>query len=440
MDSLLSVFPAFHGAVLFTLSLGAGLSLFSMAAFWVWDRWLEQNRRCFFALLVMWAGCFIAVNAKGIRPLVTLYFALVPAVVWFTLNRWKRRAQNLKRFRAGLYHILPIAFLAVVWMPQMDRHLFVDIRDHILLSSAMGQKINDFYYRYTLYPAYVFKTFDQKIYNTCDLSLLEEGLAGILRKRLAARDFLDIRDERADLQIESAGKNLVFRCRGKTVFNCPIETFLNDPADTLSIVSKSADSNRFFRWATFISLVFGFPILIYLLVYQSMCFILRTLSKRDKVQGIVSGTCFLMGLATLIAFSHHRATEVTEQNFEAVIASDRWQDRVAGLKFAIDRKTDIARFGTYSEMLNSHHIPERYWLARALRFSRSSSATADLAALLNDPQPNVVCMALQSLGARRDRRFVRVILETIEQSKNWYVQWYGYKAMRKLGWVQKNSA
>jgi HEAT repeat protein len=90
-------------------------------------------------------------------------------------------------------------------------------------------------------------------------------------------------------------------------------------------------------------------------------------------------------------------------------------------------------------MLASPHIPERYWLVRALGVSRKLETYQDLLGFLNDPQPNVVSKAFHALGQRGDRRAVREIIKRIEISDDWDNQWYAYKALRALGWTQKTS-
>jgi HEAT repeat protein len=100
---------------------------------------------------------------------------------------------------------------------------------------------------------------------------------------------------------------------------------------------------------------------------------------------------------------------------------------------------EVADFQAYKGMLASPYIPERYWLVRALGFSRKSETYKDLLAFLNDPHPNVVSMAFYALGRRRDRRAVKEIITRVTISDDWYNQWYAYKALRTLGWKQKRS-
>jgi hypothetical protein len=121
------------------------------------------------------------------------------------------------------------------------------------------------------------------------------------------------------------------------------------------------------------------------------------------------------------------------------MASTRWQRRVAALRTICGRRMEIADFQAYQKMLSSPRIPERYWLARTLGASRRSETYDDLLFLVNDPHPNVVCMAFYSLGQRGKRSAIPQILDRIRTSDHWYEQWYAYRALRRLGWRQTKS-
>jgi HEAT repeat protein len=82
-------------------------------------------------------------------------------------------------------------------------------------------------------------------------------------------------------------------------------------------------------------------------------------------------------------------------------------------------------------------IAERYWLAKVLGSSRSMKSYQLILRLLDDPQPNVVCMAMFSLGRQHQPNAEHEILRRIKTYDHWYVQWYAYKALKRLGWTQK---
>jgi HEAT repeat protein len=117
--------------------------------------------------------------------------------------------------------------------------------------------------------------------------------------------------------------------------------------------------------------------------------------------------------------------------------SDLRQERVAAFKFIHNNEIEISRFPSYRKIISSPDIPERYWLVRALGSSRTPETFRLLVNFLDDPHPNVICQAFFALGKRGNKEAVMVILEKIKTSRNWYCQWYAYKALRKLGWIQQ---
>ena len=48
-----------------------------------------------------------------------------------------------------------------------------------------------------------------------------------------------------------------------------------------------------------------------------------------------------------------------------------------------------------------------------------------------------VSMAMYSLGKRQDADAVNEIVYRINISDHWYVQWYAYRALKRLGWTQE---
>ena len=129
-------------------------------------------------------------------------------------------------------------------------------------------------------------------------------------------------------------------------------------------------------------------------------------------------------------------------NLATALDAADWRDRVAALKLIEQLQLDIKAYPSYEKSVSSRHLPERYWLAQALGSSKEDRTIEDLLTLLSDPQPNVVCQALYSLGKRGgDRRpdIVETILAKIRSTDNWYVQRYAYLALRSLGWRQPAS-
>jgi hypothetical protein len=438
MHRLQEFTPAFFGGLFFTLSVGAGLSILSLAAAWIWDRILFRNKVLLIVFMLLWIGCIAVVNREGFCAMVTTYFLVIPPVVWLAALRWMPAHVKQGAWVRRMVHFIPIVLLAVLWTSQMNRHLFSDIRDHLLLSNATGKKINDFYYKYTLYPAEVFKSLDQKILKTCSIENIgKQSIMPYLERGLLNYDYLIVAgDAKVDLKIMQEDTVLVFENKERAILRTPVKAFVSRPGAVLKEFSQKSDPYAFFRQFTFFSLLIGFPITLYILLYTLLCFVLRLFLGSMTSSVIASLLCFLLGIALLGHLHYSRERKIEVRSVADTLESECWQDRVAALKFIQENSLDVGDFQGYKGMLKSPHIAERYWLARVLGVSRQPETYQDLLGFLDDPNPNVVSMAFYALGQRGDMRAIREIRERIERSDDWYNQWYAYKALRALGWKQ----
>lgn len=441
MDNLQELSPAFFGGIFFTLTVGASLSLFSFAVAWIWLRLLSRKRSFLIPFLPLWLGCLVYINRGGLSPMVTAYFLVIPPVVFAAACHWDPEKTKQKVWLGGIIHVVPILLLALVWASQLGNYMFVDIRDYLLLSNPLGRKINDFYYEYTFYPAEVFKPLSDKTLKTCNLEAVKkQPIAQSLEHLLCKHDYLNIDPHEAvDLEIVPEDEDLVFRNEGGTVLRITLQDFFSHPSETLREFSAKIDTHVFFRQFTFLSLLVGFPVSLYVILQALICAASSLFVSPRSSSMIASAFCFLFGILLLIPVHLSKAKELDVQELSKAIESEQWRDRVAALKIIQDRQVDVATFRTYQKMRTSPHVVERYLLARALRVSRKPTAYDDLIAFLDDPSPNVVSMAFYALGKKGDGRAIKEIMTRIEASDSWYNQWYAYKALRSLGWKQIRS-
>jgi hypothetical protein len=441
MDGLQAFGPAVFGGLFFTLTVGAGLSVLSFAAAWVWDRILSRRKLLLIPFLLLWAAFLAGVNHRGFSSMVTAYFVVIPAVVFAATLRWMPGQGRQRVWLNRVVHVISITLLAILWASQMGGHMFVDIRDNLLLSHPVGRKINDFYYKYTLYPAEVFKSLDQKTLNTCSLqSIKQEPVERSLEKALLNHDYLCIGGgEVVDLRIAQEDNLLVFENRRSPILRVALQDFLSNPGRVLKEFSAKGDQHGFLRQFTFLSLLVGFPVTLYVIFHALFCGVLRTRLEFRVSSVIASVLCFLLGIALLVPVHVGRRQEIDRKELAEGLSSERWQDRVAALKMIEQERLEVGNFQAYEGMLASPHIAERYWLATALGVSRQPETYRDLVGLLDDPSPSVVSMAFHALGQRGDRRAIQEIMDRIAVSDHWYNQWYAYKALRNLGWRQKRS-
>lgn len=441
MHRLLELSPAFFGGLFFTLTVGASISLVSFAVAWVWLRILSRNRLTLIPLLLFWLGCIAYINRGALCPMVTSYFLIIPPVVFAATCRWAPEENKEKAWLNGIIHFVPIILLGLVWASQLGNFMFVDIRDNLLLSNPAGRQINSFYYEYTFYPAEVFKPLSDKALKTCNLEAVkQESTHQSLEKALRNHDYLNTdTHEAVDLEVAQEGKELFFRNEGATVLRITPQEFFSRPSQVLREFSAKIDKYVFFRQFTFLSLLIGFPVALYVIIRALICTVSSVFLTHRTSSVIATVFCFLLGILLLIPLHLSKAKELDVPELSEVLESERWQDRVAALKIIQDKPIDVATFRAYQKMRTSPHIAERSWLARAIGTSRQSETYDDLILFLDDPNPNVVSMSFYALGKRGDRRAIKEIITRIEASDSWYNQWYAYKALRKLGWKQTRS-
>jgi len=391
--------------------------------------------------LLFWAGSLVELNHRGFSFGATCYFFAIPPVVFLATLRWIPTRPGNRGWVHGAVHTIPVVVLALLWTPQINKNFFVDFRDIFLLSNPVGIKVNDFYYDYTLYPAEVFKSLDQKLLKTCTLQDFKKGpLHAQVEMELLDRDYLAVEtDDAVDLKVVQDGGMLAFNHGGRIIIQTILTDFLSGPATALEEFSAKSDRHGFFRHFTFYSLVMGLPLTLYLLLH-ALITLLSCLFLDVRISSLIAAIlCLIVGLSILIPFHYMRGRDMELKDVPQVLASKSWQERVAALKIIERKGLEVSSFRPYPRLLASPHIAERYWLVRGLGVSRRPETYRDLLAFLDDPHPNVVSMAFHGLGRRGDSRGVSEILTRIKTSDHWYNQWYAYKALRGLGWKQRKS-
>ncbi|MGD8209161.1 MAG: HEAT repeat domain-containing protein [Desulfobacterales bacterium] len=441
MGSLQKFVPAFFGGFFFTFTIGAGITLGTMAAAWVWDRFFCRHRYILFLFLSVWGASLLFVNIHGFNLIPSLYFLIIPPVTFkLTVKRKPRNEIRWRRLQQLVY-VIPIPLLALLWFTQFDKAIFLDLRDNLLLTNHWGRKFSDFYYSYTLYPAEAFKSLDQKNIKTCALENIQTRSSHEnLKSRLMAGGYLLLPNSAiVDLKIVQNRENLDFRSRQRLIFQIPLNQFLSDSQKILQRFSQRIDRQAPFRQITFLSLLLGFPVLIYMVLHAVWYYLLLGFVERKTAGLTASIICLLVGIIVLIYFLSNRSDIIDIKDIPQALESDNWQTRVSALKTIQQQKLKITDYKAYPQLLNSRIPQDRYWLVKTLAYSRGPGTYEDLLTFLNDKNTNVRCMALYALGVRKNPSAINPILERVKQSDSWYSQTYAYHALRTLGWKQTKS-
>ncbi len=443
MPSLQSIKSAICGGLFFALTTGAGLSLITFLIVCVWRRFSNQS----WVLLALFttAVIFFTIKFNYYIPVTLACILTVGAVVFATLKfcpHSKERGYPLLAMLAG--HLVVIVLIGLTWMPVINRDVFVSIRDNLLLSNPVGEKINNFYYKYTLYPAETFKSLDQKLLKSCRIQVANnKSLYQQIEQYMVSEDYLPVYEKFApDLNVDCDNDKLIFRRHGKIAYQCSTDEFLKEPKKILELISEKTDHNKFLRKITFYCLIAASPLICYIFLHSFFMLGLFFVKSKTLRFGAASTACLLMFTLPAISFYHQPSDALENADLGKYLKSDDWQDRVAALKTISDQGLRIERYIEPNYLIQSPLIAERYWLAKTLAGSRIPEAYQLILRLLDDPQPNVMCMALYSLGKQNrfkanDQIATTEIIRRIKSSEHWYVQWYAYKALKRLGWTQE---
>jgi hypothetical protein len=443
IPSLQQLWPAFCGGLFFTFTLGLGLTLLTCFFVWVWN-WL-LSRRVFSLILFLLAllACLAGINAAGANLLSSLYFLVIPAIVGMVAHlRLGKNKCGRYPWKKTVIFLLPVMVLALLWIPRLDEQFFVNFRDNVLLTNVIGRRVNDFYYRYTLYPAQVFKSLTQKTLRTCHLEDTVSGPAGRqVVGSLIRHDYLPVdATEDADLVVGFVSNDtLLFKHIGREVMRLPLSEFLARSAEALQKFSDETDRFLFFRQTVFISLLLCAAVVVFLAVYLPIRLLCGLFLKKEKATVAAGWLSCLIGVGVYVFMLQSQAAlPESDIDISSLSIADR-RERVRALRAITAESLEIGEQRlAYQPLLHDPSVPVRYWLARALGESRLPATIDDLLVLLDDPQPNVVCMAFFSLGRRGDRRVIPLLLEKMTESGHWYEQWYGYRALKNLGWTQES--
>lgn len=442
-EDLRSVSTAAAGGVFFTLSLGAALTMVSFCVVWLWDRILHRNPKAFRWIIGFWVICLIMINLSGLNIAACAYIILIPAVTWVTASLMMPSRSTSGVLRLSFLPVLLFVVLTILWSNILDRNIFINIRDYLLLSNPVGQRINDFYYKYTLFPAETFKAVGQKQIRSCNLDeVLDQSLTARLEKTLRYYDYLYISGaDRVDLSLETSenGDRLLMKGQGKVVVEISSGDFFKNPGDVLKDFSEKCDSNRLFRRLVFFSLLIGFPLILYAMIYSLLYLILGLFFSHGMSMVLTTVLCFGIGVSMLIPVSKGSAGIPPEKELTQLFLTGSLGERVSVLRRIWEDKKEVGEIEGFEKLVNSPHLAERYWLTRSLTYSKHRAAQGMLYALINDPSPNIVCQAFGALGQRRERGAIKMIIDRIKTSTHWYEQHYGYRALRSLGWLQQRS-
>jgi len=444
-DRLHSLGMALAGGLFFTLSVGALVCLVSLGATCLYPVLSLGRKTKTIVFLCVPFLVILLVNQDGFLWLETLALVLIPVLIYFLYRfLFKGDLPVFSLKKVGFHALFPVilALVLLVFPKGTDNRIFSDFRDTFLMSNPFGMGINDFYYTYTLSPAEVFKSLDQKLIKkgAIELKSTQNHLRQRIEHELLAADYLILdHDENPDLTIRCEKDQLFFFHAKRLIHETRVHDFFNDPRSAFNAFSMGTDTYNGYRKLTGMALITGLPLLVYLSLH-GFFFIIGCMFMGPSLSArMASGLCLALGLSAFVFMASLNPKSMDPATISADLCSDSPALRTNALHLIFDKKLDITQYPQSKAAMASTFVPERYWYARASANSQQKRNLTDLLDLLNDPHPNVQCQAFFALGKLGNRRAIPEMVRRIRSSDHWYVQWYAYKALKRLGWTQKKS-
>ena len=105
------------------------------------------------------------------------------------------------------------------------------------------------------------------------------------------------------MKIASADNDLIFENRGKPILRMSSEKFFANPDRAIKAFTKKSDAYPFFRQIiTFLSLLIGFPLAVYVLVQGLISLTLSLFLSLRTSAVIASAVCFILCLILFFLF------------------------------------------------------------------------------------------------------------------------------------------
>lgn len=453
IPSLQSPGVAFAGGVFFTLTVGTYTVLAAMGGAILWLRF-DRYRPVVLMLFSLYILLVLAfINQKGLLFSETIAFVSTSVSVFLLCRLFFGEEFPVITPASVFVHVLMLIVLNLILIGAMrfsSESIFVDFRDRFLMTNTIGKSINDYYYKYTMYPANVFKPVSNRFPRVCSLiSEKGKGDTSQIRNRLIQYDYLVLdppeseNDFLADFIIEKIESDLLLKYKGKIIVTTKPIPFIKDSGEYLSRFSEETDRYYNYRQLTALGLKTGLPLFFYILIHFTLFTLVALILKRTELKDQVGAFTSILGLILCVTafgiLAETESIEVKRDNLKSLLSSSERRDRIAALRFIDRNKINMVSLPDFELIGQGGDLTETYRYARALGHSRTAGAEKKLIGLLDDTRLNVVCQALYGLGIRGNRRMIPTIMDRIRNTDEWYIQWYGYRALKRLGWTQKSK-
>ncbi|MDY0360968.1 MAG: hypothetical protein RBR08_05930 [Desulforegulaceae bacterium] len=329
-------------------------------------------------------------------------------------------------------YILPLIFMALIPFLYKGDSFFSDFRDKVLLTNFIGKSINNFYYKFTLYPAEIIKTPLQSQLKVFEIKGFTKDEESKIKSILKKYNYFELKNHQTqkDIKIIKQNKKIIILSDGKNyVFDYKI--FLSDYKKIFISISNKKEKNILKQ-----TTLAGFLIFLPFLIFYTLISFFKFLS------GFVPGTKNIDILASLsfiiviylLFFPLTKTYFNQDLTLEQNLSAKNKFTRIEALKYAYKNKLKIP---IPQKCLNSSYDGERLWAV--LNFNINN--LDDLEKIIKktkDKNINVRCKAYQKLGSvspLNQRLYTKTSLflkSDFKLIKDWYVQWYAFNFCKKI--------
>lgn len=443
------------GGLFFSLSVGLCYAFLWGIPFWVLTPW--PKIRTILVMAVVWPVLFLYIVSSVWRMMwpFGLFLIAVPFLIHHLRSRGRfhghghHRLTDVAPYVTGLVGTVAVVYM--LFTPTLTGRDFVRLRDGVFGRSAIGRGIVDFYYSYTLYPARVIKTFNQKLQRV--LQVDKEGFGEKELKRieeiLAWRDIFIGEDAPSDARIKkntTTGTLSILSSHPRVCIEKDLNEFMKDPDTLLKEYNEDADRAFFLRRAVRWSLFQIWPFMGIFFVYTLLVFLVslpfaNPAPTRDALAAFLLFLFLLLGLSALVG--PKRVVRDTE-GLMATIAGKAPGDKITAAMALWERlehdREQARRYSShFISMLDDPHPVVRKWGIDFLALTEGREGVNDLTRLLKDPSPDVAYHAARSLGKIKAIQARDALLEIVTSNGGWYLKTTAYIALREVGWSQSSS-
>jgi len=439
---------AFFGGLFFTFTIGLGIVGITYFLSWFWISKSNKSKLVLLFIIAQWIVIIFQANLSGFSSFNCYLLILAPVI--FILNCLLPISSNKISRRSILFWIIPILFV-VLFISFTDKSIsFISIRDYLLLSNKIGNKINSIYYKYTLYPSEIIKPYALKQQKTCYISLknktinnrsLEQKYKRIKRKCIEYDYLIVSNQDIADLVLSIENDNILLKCKGRTVLKTNISNFLKKAKSIFKQYSEQTDTNQLFRYCIFLSLIIGAPLIIYIIFMNLLFSSMQMIKIADIYKEFIILSIICLGLFFLIIqipskIDSDIKLEEWQILFKKASKNKDWKQGIELLKsiknFQIEKNNQIV----LDWLKQTQNYALKYWLVRFFVKLPKNEVPKLFYDLLKVPQQvNVTCQLLYVMGKQKDRKVIPKIREVVNSTHSWYIQMYGYRSLKRLGWV-----